>query len=163
LSATPVTSRVTTHLGLLHLLDKDLYRWADRAAFQRKFEQRKQLANAVYQLDADWESLLPDAITAVAALIPADPQFAHLADKVSELLTATGDLLNESDREKLATRVEGLRAHISETYRLHRRMIRHRRSQVLTADHELTTMPFELTGRQAPEMILLDSPGQQFT
>ena len=163
LSATPVTSRVTTHLGLLHLLDKDLYRWADRAAFQHKFEQRKQLANAVYQLDADWESLLPDAITAVAALIPADPQFAHLAGQVSELLTATGDLLNESDREKLATRVEALRAHISETYRLHRRMIRHRRSQVLKADDELTTMPFELTGRQAPEMILLDSPGQQLT
>ena len=63
LSATPVTSRITTHLGLLHLLDKDLYRWADRAAFQHKFEQRKQLANAVYQLDAEWESLLPDAIT----------------------------------------------------------------------------------------------------
>ena len=99
----------------------------------------------------------------VAALIPADPQFAHLAGQVSELLTATGDLLNESDREKLATRVEALRAHISETYRLHRRMIRHRRSQVLKADDELTTMPFELTGRQAPEMILLDSPGQELT
>lgn len=86
-----------------------------------------------------------------------------LAGQVSELLTATGDLLNESDREKLATRVEALRAHISETYRLHRRMIRHRRSQVLKTDDESTTMPFELTGRQAPEMLLLDSPGQQLT
>ena len=82
---------------------------------------------------------------------------------MSELLTATGDLLNESDREKLATRVEALRAHISETYRLHRRMIRHRRSQVLTTDDESATMPFEVTGRQAPEMIPLDSPGQQLT
>ena len=163
LSATPITSRVTTHLGLLHLLDKNLYRWADREAFQHKFEQRKQLANAVYQLDAEWESLLPDAITTVEALIPADSQFRMLADEVSELLSAAGDLCNESDREKLATRVEALRAHISETYRLHRRMIRHRRSQVLKTDDESTTMPFELTGRQAPEMILLDSPGQQLT
>ena len=141
LSATPVTSRVTTHLGLLHLLDKDLYRWEDRAAFQHKFEQRKQLANAVYQLDAEWESLLPDAITTVAALIPADSQFSMLAGQVSELLTVTGDLLDESDREKLAMRVEALRAHISETYRLHRRMIRHRRSQVLTAGDERPRCP----------------------
>ena len=161
LSATPITSRITTHLGLLHLLDKDLYRWEDRAAFQHKFEQRKQLANAVYQLDAEWESLLPDAITTVAALIPADSQFSMLAGQVNELLTVTGDLLNESDREKLAIRVEALRAHISETYRLHRRMIRHRRSQVLTTDNESAMMPFEVTGRQAPEMIPLDSPGQQ--
>jgi ATP-dependent helicase HepA len=163
LSATPVTSRVTTHLGLLHLLDKDLYRWADREAFQHKFEQRKELANAVYQLDAEWESLLPDAIATVAALIPADAQFSVLAGRVSELLTATGELLGESDRGKLQTRVEALRAHISETYRLHRRMIRHRRSQVLTTYDESATMPFEVTGRQAPEMIPLDSPGQQLT
>ena len=33
-------------------------------------------------------------------------------------------------RARLALRVESLRAHISETYRLHRRMIRHRRRQV---------------------------------
>ena len=163
LSATPVTSRVTTHLGLLHLLDEDLYRWADRAAFQHRFELRKQLANAVYALDAEFESLLPDAISEVAALIPADPQFSLLAGRVSELLTSTGELHSESDREELATRIEALRAHISETYRLHRRMIRHRRSQVLEAADGLATMPFELTGRQDPEMIVLDSPRQQLT
>lgn len=163
LSATPVTSRVTTHLGLLHLLDQNLYRWADRTAFQHRFELRKQLANAVYALDAEFESLLPDAISEVAALIPADPQFSLLAGRVGELLASTGELVSESDREELATRVEALRAHISETYRLHRRMIRHRRSQVLEAPDGLATMPFELSGRQAPEMILLDSVGQQLT
>ena len=161
LSATPVTSRITTHLGLLHLLDQNLYRWADMAAFQQRFELRKQLANAVYALDAEFESLLPDAISDVAALIPTDPQFSLLAGRVSEFLTPTGELRDGSNREELATRVEALRAHISETYRLHRRMIRHRRSQVLEAAEGLTTMPFELTGRREPETILLDSPGQQ--
>ncbi len=161
LSATPVTSRVTTHLGLLHLLDRHLYRWADRPTFQRKFELRKQLANAVYALNAEFESLLPAAIGEVAALIPTDPQFSMLADRVSELLTPEGELHSESDRGELGIRVEALRAHISETYRLHRRMIRHRRSQVLEGGDELATMPFELTGRRSPETILLDSPWQQ--
>jgi ATP-dependent helicase HepA len=161
LSATPVTSRFTTHLGLLHLLDPDLYRWEDRPAFQRKFELRKQLANAVYALDAEFEVLLPDAINDVADLIPADPQFRHLADGVSTLLSPEGELLRECDRGALAAQVEALRAHISETYRLHRRMIRHRRSQVLGADDESATLPFEVTGRLASETVLLGSPGHQ--
>lgn len=161
LSATPVTSRVTTHLGLLHLLDPDLYRWEDRPAFQRRFELRKQLANAVYALDAEFESLLPDAISDVADLIPADPQFRLLADGVIALLFPEGELRRERDRGALAAHVEALRAHISETYRLHRRMIRHRRSQVLEGDDEAATLPFELTGRRAPEAVLLSSAGQQ--
>ena len=161
LSATPVTSRVTTHLGLLHLLDPDLYRWTDRQAFQRRFEVRKQLANAVYALDAEFESLLPDAISDIAALIPPDPQFHLLADAVNALLSPTGELRQESDRDALAVRVEALRAHISETYRLHRRMIRHRRSQVLQEDDDPATLPFELTGRRELEAIMLDSTGQQ--
>ncbi len=161
LSATPVTSRLTTHLGLLHLLDPDLYRWEDQPAFRRKFELRKQLANAVYALDAEFESLLPDAISDVADLIPADPQFRHLADAVSAFLSPQGELLPERDRGALAAQVEALRAHISETYRLHRRMIRHRRSQVLGRDDESATLPFEVTGRLEPEAVMLDSPGHQ--
>jgi ATP-dependent helicase HepA len=163
LSATPVTSRITTHLGLLHLLDCDLYRWEDRKAFERRFELRKQLANAVYALDAEFEVLLPSAISEVEALIPADVQFRQLADSALKLLTPEGELRQEDDRRSLGTRVEALRAHISETYRLHRRMIRHRRSQVLASaeENEQSSLPFELTGRRVPEAILLDTVGQQ--
>ena len=62
LSATPLTSRVTTHLGLLHLLDPDLYKWTEREAFEQKFRLRKQLANAVFALDAEFAPLLPSTI-----------------------------------------------------------------------------------------------------
>lgn len=157
LSATPVTSHVTTYLGLLHLLDPNLYRWDDRQAFQRRFDLRKQLATAIYALDAEFEPLLPAAIHDIGALLPDDPQFHQLAAQVTALLSPEGDLREPSARPLLAARAEALRAHVAETYRLHRRMIRHRRYQVLREPDDPDLLPFEVTGRMPPERIVLDS------
>jgi ATP-dependent helicase HepA len=157
LSATPLTSRVTTHLALLHLLDPHLYKWTEREAFGEKFLKRKQLANAVFALDADFAPLLASTIKEIKELIPTDPQFQRLAQRILDLLTEDGDLRCEGDQDALTVEVEALRAHISETYRLHRRMIRHRRLQV-TADE---TLPYGLTGRAEPTHLVLDTDGQQ--
>ena len=70
LSATPLTSRVMTHLGLLHLLEPDLYKWTERTAFEQKFRLRKQLANAVFALDAEFAPLLPSTVAEIEELIP---------------------------------------------------------------------------------------------
>ena len=132
-----------------------------RLAFQRKFDGRKQLATAVYALDAEFEPLLPSAIHEIEALIPEDKWFHHLADEVTGLLTSDGALRDEACRPALAARVEALRAHIAETYRLHRRTIRHRRAQVLRDNGNAAVMPFEVTGRMAPEEIVMDGPRLQ--
>jgi ATP-dependent helicase HepA len=150
LSATPATARPEHHLGLLHLLDPDLYRWADVTAFTRRFHDRRKLANAAHGLDANFEMLLPDVLNDIAALIPADPSFRALAADVSAFLTEDDELRDESERAQLGIAVETLRAHIGETYRLHRRMIRHRRSHVLQEHHD-DLLPFEVTGRRRPE------------
>ena len=92
LSATPLTSRVTTHLGLLHLLEPHLYKWTERKAFEQKFRLRKQLANAVYGLDSDYEQLLPSSVVEIEELIPADPQFRRLSEQALFFLTEDGDL-----------------------------------------------------------------------
>ena len=161
LSATPLTSRVTTHLGLLHLLDPNLYKWTDREAFEQKFRLRKQLANAVFALDAEFAPLLPSTVEEIKELIPDDPQFQTLARQALDLLTEDGDLRREDDQHALAVRVEALRAHISETYRLHRRIIRHRRLQVTGADD--TIQPYVLTGRTRPTRITVDTARQRLT
>jgi ATP-dependent helicase HepA len=161
LSATPLTSRVTTHLGLLHLLEPHLYKWTEREAFEQKFRLRKQLANAVFALDADFAPLLPSTIEEIRELIPDDPQYRKLGQQVLDFLTENGDLSSEGDQGALAVQVEALRAHISETYRLHRRMIRHRRLQVTTGDD--TSEPYGLTGRSRPTPMKLDTARQQLT
>lgn len=158
LSATPFTSRVTAHLGLLHLLDPNLYKWTEREAFERKFRLRKQLASAVFALDADFAPLLPNTIDEVAELIPQDPQYKKLSQQVLDFLTEDGDLRSEEDHARLAIQVEALRAHISETYRMHRRIIRHRRLQVAEGDD--ATQSYGLTGRSRPTHLALDSTQQ---
>jgi ATP-dependent helicase HepA len=159
LSATPLTSRVTTHLGLLHLLEPHLYKWTERGAFEQKFRLRKQLANAVFALDADFAPLLPTTIEEIRELIPGDAQYPTLAQQALDFLTEDGDLRTANDQDALAVQVEGLRAHISETYRLHRRMIRHRRLQVTAESDE--AQPYGLTGRTRPTRLNLDTARQQ--
>ncbi|MGS2616370.1 protein DpdE [Micromonospora sp. LZ34] len=154
LSATPATARPELHLSLLHLLDPHLYRWADLEQFRQRFADRRRLANAVHGLNADLEMLLPDVLLEIAELIPGDAVFTRLADDVRQFLTEDDELREEADRPRLAGALEVLRAHISETYRLHRRMIRHRRTQVLrVTDDDL--LPFEVSGRRRPETLTL--------
>jgi ATP-dependent helicase HepA len=156
LSATPVMSQHTTQLGLLHLLDPDLYRWTDRTAFERRYELRSQLADAVYGLGADYTYLLPSAIQEIRTLLPpTDDRFAELTGQVLDLLDEHDELKSDADPGELHCRVEELRAHISETYRLHRRVIRHRRDKVLQADPGSGEMPYEVTGRIAPQRLPL--------
>ncbi len=154
LSATPAAARPELHLGLLHLLDPILYKWSDLEQFRTRFNDRRALANAVHGLDAEFEMLLPEVLTEIAALIPEDTTFNGLAENVREFLTEFGDLHDKEDRPRLADTLDVLRAHISETYRLHRRMIRHRRADVLsTRDEDL--MPFEVSNRSRPAVLAL--------
>jgi ATP-dependent helicase HepA len=156
LSATPVMSQHTTQLGMLHLLDPDLYRWTERTAFERRYELRSQLANAIYGLGADYTYLVPSAVEEIRALIPStDNRYAELSGQVLGLLDENDELSPEADPGELHYRVEELRAHISETYRLHRRVIRHRRDKVLQVDPASEQMPYEVTGRNLPQRLSL--------
>ncbi|WP_433330661.1 protein DpdE [Spirillospora sp. CA-294931] len=160
LSATPVMSHHTTQLGLLHLLDPELYRWTDSEAFERKYRLRAQLAREVHALDSDFTYLLPSAIEDIGALLPAsDRRFAELSVKVLELLDEDDELRPDADPAELKIRTGALRAHISEAYRLHRRVIRHRRHTVAHEDPGPQFPLFEVRGRQEPQTLVLDDAG----
>ena len=95
LSATPSTARADTHLGLLHLLDPNLYRWTDRKSFAVRLATRQRLAEAVYSLDGDLPFLLGPTLTEIADLLPADPLLAALGEQIVGLLTEDGELVDE--------------------------------------------------------------------
>lgn len=160
LSATPVTSSHTTHLGLLHLLDPDVYKWTEREAFEQRYKHRAELANHVLSLDADFHPLLPSTLATVKGLLPQeDTRFDDLAARVCDLLDAEGGLLDGVELQDLKPRVTELRAHISETYRLHRRVIRHRRSRVLGDNDESAPVPYEVRDRTEPTLLTTESYG----
>ena len=160
LSATPATANTLMYLGLLHLLDQDLYRWDDRAGFQRRYELRKDLASATYALSATFISSLPSTIEKIVALVPGDTGYLELASDALSLLDGEGELRDEADATELVIRVESMRAHISETYRLHRRVIRHRRARVLVDDESADQVPYEVRGRSMPDPIEVDTQAQ---
>ncbi|MFG2349648.1 protein DpdE [Streptomyces phaeochromogenes] len=156
LSATPVTSRYTTHLGLLHLLDPNLYSWDDREAFEHRYALRAELADSVYALDATFTFLLRSTLDDIRGLLPDDPRFEHLTDRIVECLTEDDDLRDGVEPDDLSLRVEELRGHISETYRLHRRVIRHRRAQVeIPEDEAEESEPYAVRGRELSDVLTL--------
>ncbi|MEV4364414.1 protein DpdE [Nonomuraea sp. NPDC049625] len=156
LSATPVMSHYLTQLAMLHLLDQHLYSWEDREGFQRKYQLRSQLANSVFMLDSDFTYALPSAVDEIRSLIPeSDHRFNELSCMVLDLLDENDELRAGVDQIELKARTEALRAHIGEAYRLHRRVIRHRRHTVLREDPNSIFMPYEVRGRVVPEVLSL--------
>ena len=117
----------------------------------------EQLANAMDTLDADFEPLLPATIGEIREMLPEDSTFESSSAKVLSFLDADGSLRDEAQRRELGNALDALRAHIGETYRLHRRTIRHRRARVIE-DVNDDLLPFDVTGRRPPVVLPRHAP-----
>ncbi|MFJ2737182.1 MULTISPECIES: protein DpdE [unclassified Streptomyces] len=156
LSATPVTSHYLTNLGLLHLLDPKLYRWDQQAQFEKRYVMRAALADSVQSLDPELNYVIRDSLADIADLLPAsDTRFHQLASDVLTLLDDEDELIDEGLRSDFAYRVAQVRAHLSETYRIHRRVIRHRREAVLreSTEPEAMGLTYMVRGRARPTLM----------
>ncbi|UBV45518.1 hypothetical protein LAJ19_21585 (plasmid) [Deinococcus taeanensis] len=121
LSATPAASDQRAFLGMLHLLEPQVYALQDEEAFKLRLREREQIGSLFYVLDASLPKALADgSVQAVGDLFPGDTQVQHLVQAWNALPVDE----TESQRRSI---LAPLRMHVSETYRLHRRMIRHRR------------------------------------
>ncbi|ATE52697.1 protein DpdE [Actinosynnema pretiosum] len=164
LSATPATSNYTTQLALLHLLDPKIYSWRARERFHTIYERRTRLADSVYGLDPDYTYLLPSSIEEIRELLTGEDQrFEELGTSILDLLDENEELRADASEADLTRCVGALRAHISETYRLHRRVLRNRRENALTEDAETGLLPYEVRGREAPARVVLDASAHAVT
>jgi ATP-dependent helicase HepA len=123
LSATPVRSNEAGFLDLLHLLDPTNYRRDDVAGFTELVAKRDRLA-LIFQallpgLDAFDVSLFGEELE---GLFPND-------DLLSDLVARAMD----ADDQSRPDRISQIRDHLSETYRLHHRLLRTRRDDQLQA------------------------------
>jgi ATP-dependent helicase HepA len=122
LSATPVRSNEDAFLGLLHLLDPANYPLTDLRAFRHRVEMRDDLAQAMSAVSAETPlRYLDEPLARISELLPGDPVAGQLVSSARRCIAARA----ENEARKLVSR---LLVYISETYRLHRRMIRNRRS-----------------------------------
>ncbi len=129
LSGTPVLHQEDGFLAMLHLLDPDGYPLEDRDRFRRRVRDRQAVAEAVADLPDDSKaSFAEDAISSLEKLFPDDQRLADLC------VAARNRLYDDVDAPERARTLRALRHHLTETYRLHRRMLRTRRDDPRVAD-----------------------------
>ena len=132
LSATPALHNERGFLEMLHLLDPTAYPLNGEAAFRRKIESRQVLAEIVAGLTPENALYLDYTIDQLATLFPED----DLLQEHAVALRRVVDTMPQTDDPTLVDAIGRLHAHLSEVYRLHRRVVRHRRRSIggLTPD-----------------------------
>jgi ATP-dependent helicase HepA len=123
LSGTPVLHQEDGFLAMLHLLDPDAYPLEDRDSFRRRVQERQAVAEATADLMDDASSLfVEDAIKRLEnSSFRADTQLMKLCSVVR------AHLFEEDHSWDRISALRALRTHLTETYRLHRRLLRTRR------------------------------------
>ena len=123
LSATPVRTNEAAFLDLLHLLDPKNYRPQDLGEFIRRVEMRDELALIHH-------SITPDLDEFDFSLFADQLRSDFPDDAALDLLV--GQALDCTDFQR-PDRIVRVREHLSETYRLHHRLLRTRRSPQINA------------------------------
>jgi ATP-dependent helicase HepA len=122
LSGTPVLHQEDGFLAMLHLLDPDAYPLNDRQAFHRRVAERQSVAEATADLMDDASSFFAeDAIARIENVFASDPRLMELC---AEARIRLADDIAEPAR---MAALRALRSHLTEVYRLHRRLLRTRR------------------------------------
>lgn len=127
LSATPALHNERGFLEMLHLLDPDTYPLGDEAGLRRRIESRQSLAGIVAGLAPENVLYLDPALDELSTLFADD----RLLQEHVARLREVANRLPEEDDPDLTTAIGLVRAHIGEVYRLHRRILRHRRRTTL--------------------------------
>lgn len=126
LSATPVLHNEAAFLAMLHLIDPLLYSLDDLAAFRQRVQHRQQVAELMSSLSEDESNFfLRQTLSDLSQFFPEDSRFHEVQATLRNLVESDVD---ESDAER-CTLIRTLRTHISETWRLHRRLLRNRRTE----------------------------------
>ena len=125
MSATPALRNEGGFLRMLHLIDPLLYPLNDLKAFRQRVQHRQSLAEVVAALDPDNALFLDPYLDDLEATLPND-------ERLSQLISTTRTQLRQAapSEEELDHAVRALKAHVSETYRLHRRILRNRRRHI---------------------------------
>jgi ATP-dependent helicase HepA len=126
LSATPALHTDETGFqALLHLLDPVLYPLGAMDAFGERLKRHEHVAHLYHQFRPDEEGhYLEGSLDRLAEFFPSDRRLRVLADELRPLLAYGADP-DDPRREEL---VRAVRSHVSETYCLHRRLLRNRRT-----------------------------------
>jgi len=127
LSATPLLNNEASFFGMLHLLDPAVHDLKLVEDFRVKVQNRQEVARLFYTFDEHQPPfLISEKLDILVRLFPNDDQLSKLTKSLAPLLE-----MGESELSSAAQAlVREIRVHVGEQYRLHRRLLRHRRSKI---------------------------------
>ncbi len=126
LSGTPVLADTEGFLRILHLLDPVVFSLDDLAGFERRVQSRQMVAEIAAALQPENVLAMEDDLDRLRDTFGNDPALMKRVDALRPLVQS----LPEEDDEDFLAALGDLRAHLSETYKLHRRVLRNRRKAV---------------------------------
>lgn len=129
LSATPLLHNEDSFLAMLHLLDPQVHRLEDRERFHKLVVSRQEIAEHLQSLQDDVAELFLEGI--LDGLDRLAPEDSRLREIVASVRALAGE--NEDNEERISA-IRALRAHIGETYRIDRRLLRTRRESESVAN-----------------------------
>jgi ATP-dependent helicase HepA len=126
LSATPVVNNEQDFLAMLHLLDPTNYKLDDLEGFRERVAKGQDIGRVLLSFKEGANPfVLKNQVTQLCSLFPEDKYLSDLAEKLQNLLQEETSTENQINKV-----VRAIRTHISDTYRLYRRMLRNRRASV---------------------------------
>ena len=126
LSATPVLSDTQGFLRMLHLLDPVVFPLNDLAGFERRIQARQVVAEVAASLCPENMLSMEDDLDRLQETFHDDPTLLRRIDTLRPIVQN----LPAEDDESFLSALNELHAHLTESYKLHRRILRNRRKKV---------------------------------
>jgi len=151
LSATPVLGDEATFLSLLNLLDPDAHPLDRLDAFSAKVAERQAFGRLLLGLQPDAPAfVLKQRLSEALSRFPGD-------ETIAEVVAQARGALDVRDPARLRTACRALQFHIADTYRIHQRVIRARRSDAQGWEFQPRALPAPLGGGPPPANARTDS------
>jgi len=167
LSATPVLNHERDFLAMLHLLDPTTYQLDDLEGFRARVQKRQEIGRVLLSFKEGAKPfVLKTKLGQLRNLFSEDTYLLNLTDELQTNLQ--NQEAPTAERDKI---VQAIRTHISDTYRLHRRMLRNRRAEVKDVLFDRNAIPkaeYDLDERSYQIHELIDewrtvAPNEQYS
>ena len=130
LSATPVLHNEQSFLAMLHLLDPQVYPLDSLDSFKQRVQLRQEIAERMMDLREDESNFfLGDTLDVLGELLAEDSEFQTLRRELGQLVEQD---IDERDSRRIEL-IRSIRTHVSDMWRLHRRILRSRRTDATSA------------------------------
>lgn len=126
LSGTPVLADTAGFLRILHLLDPVVFPLNDFDGFERRLQSRQLVAEIAASLVPENVLAMEDDLDRLREIFGDDPTLMNRVEVLRPIVKALPDV----DDAAFLAALNNLRGHLSETYKLHRRILRNRRKAV---------------------------------